>query len=79
MITNILQEAWPEDQITKAMVLSPWEGILFFGGHSRNQVLPYCRAGNIEFGLGGPMQLGWETCKDRSFEENHAGRFPCHH
>ena len=55
LIANILQEAWPEDQITKAMVLSPGETILFFGRCSRNEGLPYCRARNIEFGLGGPF------------------------
>ena len=55
LITNILQEAWPEDQITEAVVLSPEEAILFFGRYSRNEGLPYCRAGNIEFDLGGPF------------------------
>ena len=55
LITNILQEAWPEDQITEAMVLSPGEAILFFGRHSKNDRLPYHRARNIEFGLGGPF------------------------
>ena len=53
LITDILQEAWPEDWITKAMGLSPGEAILFFGRHSKNEGLPYCRAGNIEFGIGG--------------------------
>ena len=31
LITDILQEAWPEDQITKAVVLSPGVAIFFFG------------------------------------------------
>ena len=52
MITNILQEAWPEDRITEVVVLSPGEAILFFSRCSRNEGLPYCRARNIEFGLG---------------------------
>ena len=55
MITNILKEAWPEDQITEAVVLSPGEAILFFGRCSRNEELTYHRARNIEFGLGGPF------------------------
>ena len=53
LITNILQEAWLEDWITKAMVWSPWKAILFLDRHSKNEGLPYCRARNIEFGLGG--------------------------
>ena len=55
--TDILQEAWPEDQITKAMLWSPGEAILFFGRHSRNKGLPYHRTRNVEFGLGG--QISW--------------------
>ena len=55
LITNILQEAWPEDKKTKAMVLSPEEAILFFGRYSRNEGLPYCRVQNVEFGLVGPF------------------------
>ena len=55
LITDILQEAWPEGQITEAMALSPEEAILFFGRHSGNEWLPYCRARNVEFGLGGPF------------------------
>ena len=76
LITNILQAAWPEDWITKAMVLSLGEAILFFGRHSKNEGLPYCRARNVEFGLGGPIQLGQEICIDRSFKKNCAGRLP---
>ena len=53
LITNILQEAWPEDWITEAMVLSPGQAIPFFGGHSRNEGLSYHRARNVEFGSGG--------------------------
>ena len=55
LITDILQEAWPEDLITEAVVLSPGEAILFFGRHSRNEGLPYHRARDVEFGLGGPF------------------------
>ena len=55
MITNILQEAWPEDHITEAVVLSPGEAILFFGRFSKNERLSYHRARDIEFGLGGPF------------------------
>ena len=44
LITDILQEAWPEDWTTKAVVLSPREAILFFGRHSKNEGLPYQRA-----------------------------------
>ena len=55
LITNILEEAWPEDWITEAMVLSWGEAILFFGRCSMNEGLPYHRARKIEFGLGGPF------------------------
>ena len=57
MITNILQEACLEDQITKAIDLSPGEAILFFGRCSKNEVLPYQRARHTEFSLGG--QFKW--------------------
>ena len=40
LITDILQDAWPEDRITEAMVLSPGEAILFIGRHSRNEGFP---------------------------------------
>ena len=55
LITDILQEAWPDDCITEAMVLSPGAAILFFGRHSRNEGLPYQKARGIKFGLGGPF------------------------
>ena len=70
LITDILQEAWLEDQITKATVLSPREAILFFSRCSKNEGLPYCRARNIVFGLGDPfnwagrstqMEASWKT------------------
>ena len=54
-IPDILQGAWPDNDITRAMVLSPGEAILFFGKHSKNEGLPYCKARGIEFGLGGPF------------------------
>ena len=37
------------------MVLSPQEAILFLGRHSKNEGLPYHRARDIEFSLGGPF------------------------
>ena len=37
------------------MVLSPGEAILFFGRCSKNEVLPYHRARNVEFDLGVPF------------------------
>ena len=55
MITDILQQAWPEDEITKAIFLSPGDAILFFGRCSKNEGLPHCRARNIDFGLGVPF------------------------
>ena len=55
LINDILQEAWPEDWITEAVVLSPGKAILFFGRWSRNEGLPYHRARNDQFGLGGPF------------------------
>ena len=39
----------------EAEVPSPGGTILFFGRYSRNEGLPYHRARNIEFGLGGPF------------------------
>ena len=57
LITDILQEAWPEDWMTKAMVLSPGEAILFFGRHSKNEGIPYCMARNVELGL--EDQFNW--------------------
>ena len=53
LITDILQEAWPEDWITEDIVLSPEEAILFFGRCCKTEGLSYCRANNVEFGLGG--------------------------
>ena len=55
LITDILQKAWPADCITEAVVLSPGEVILFFSRHSKDEGISYCRARNIEFGLGGPF------------------------
>ena len=55
LITDILQEVCPEDWITKSIVLSPGEFILFFSRHSKNEGLPYHRARNTEFDLGGPF------------------------
>ena len=55
LLTDILQEAWLQDQIADAVVLSPGEAILFYSRHSRNEDLPNRRARNIEFGLGGPF------------------------
>ena len=40
LITNILQEAWPEDQITEAVVLSPGEAILFLESAPRTRGFP---------------------------------------
>ena len=57
LVTNILQEAWPEDQITETVVLSLGEAILFFGRHSRNEGLSYSRASAAEFGMRG--LLNW--------------------
>ena len=55
LITDILQEAWPDDHKTEAMVFSPGKAILFFGRHSKNEGLPYCKARDVEFGLGDPF------------------------
>ena len=55
LITDILQEAWPDDCITKGMVLSPGEAILFFGRHFKNEGLPYHKASDVKFGLRGPF------------------------
>ena len=61
LITDILQEAWPEDHIIEAMVLSPGEAILFFGRCSKNEGLPYHRERDNEFGLGGPFNWARRT------------------
>ena len=37
------------------MVLSSGEAILFLSRHSRSKGLPYHRARDVEFGLGGPL------------------------
>ena len=55
LITDIIQEAWPDDCISKAMVLSPGEAILFFSRHSKNERLPYHKARDVEVCLGGPF------------------------
>ena len=55
LITNILWEAWPEDWITEAVVLSHGEAILFFVRCYRNEGLPYHRARYVEFCLGCPF------------------------
>ena len=55
MITDIPQEAWPEDQIREAIILSSGKAILFFSRHSKNEGIPYCRARNVKFGLGDPF------------------------
>ena len=78
MIIDILQEAWPDDHITEAMVLSPGEAILFFGRHYKNEVLPYHKATDVDLGFRRPIQQGQEVSADRSFEENCAGRSLCH-
>ena len=61
LITGILQEAWLEDCITKAMVLSPGEAILFFGWHLKDEGLPYHRARDVEFCLGGLFNWAWRS------------------
>ena len=53
--TDILQEAWSEDCITKAVVLSPGAAILFFDRHTKNEGIPYCMARDVKFCLGGPF------------------------
>ena len=55
LISDTLKEAWLDDWITEAVVLSPGEAVLFFGRHSKNKELPYCKARNVEFGLGDPF------------------------
>ena len=77
-ITDILQEAWPEDCITKVVVLSPGKAILFFSRHSKNEGFPYCRARDVKFGLGGPFNWARRSAQIEAFEENHAGRSQCH-
>ena len=55
LITDILQEAWPDDCNFIAMVLSPGETILFFSRCSKNERFPYCKARDVEICLGGPF------------------------
>ena len=54
-IVDILQEVWPEAQITKAVVLSSGEAILFFSRHSRNEAFPCSQARDVKFGSEGPF------------------------
>ena len=56
LIADILQEACPKDQITKALVLSPREAILFFGRSSCNERFLYWKAKVTELGLGGSFK-----------------------
>ena len=70
LITDILQEPWPEDCITKAVVLSPGEAIPNFSRHSRNERLPYCRARNIEFGLGAPFNWARKPTQTEALRKN---------
>ena len=76
-ITDILQEAWPEDCITKVMVLSPR------GSHSilwqvLQEWLPYHRARDIKVGLGSPFNWAGRSVQIEALRKNHAGRLPCH-
>ena len=51
LITDILQEACPEDKITEAIVMSLGDAILFFGRCSHNEGLLYWKVKDIELGL----------------------------
>ena len=51
LITDMFQETWPEDCITKAVVLLPGDAILFFSRCSKKKGLPYHRTRDVEFGL----------------------------
>ena len=53
LIADILQEACPKDWITKAIVLSLPEAILFFGRCSLKEGLHYWKVKDIELGLRG--------------------------
>ena len=59
------QQAWSEDWIAKAMVLSPGEAILFFGRCSRNEGLPYPLGGQFN-GARRPTQIeaSWKIMQE---------------
>ena len=64
LITDILQEVWPDDHITEAMVLSPGEAILLFSRHSKKEGLPYHEARDVKFWSRRSIQPGWEVGTD---------------
>ena len=49
--------------------LVPREAILFFGRHSKNERLPYYRASNVEFGLGGPFHWARRSAEIEALNE----------
>ena len=61
LITNILQEACPGDQITKAVVLAPGEAVLFFRRYLLKEGLLYNNAWHVEFGLHSPVSWAGRT------------------
>ena len=69
LITGILQEAWPAECITEAMVLSSGEAILFYGRWSKNEGLPYYRSRDIKFGLGGPVNWAWRSAQIKALRK----------
>ena len=63
LITDILQEACPGDQITKAVVLVLGQAILFFGRCSCKEGLLYRNAQDIELGLKGHANWAGRTAQ----------------
>ena len=55
LITDILQEACPGDQITEAVVLVLGEAILFYGRHSLQEGLLYHNAQDVKLDLRGSV------------------------
>ena len=70
LITNILQEPWLDNSITEAVVLSPGKAILFFSRCSKNEGLPYCKARDVEFGLGGPFNWARRSVQIEASRKN---------
>ena len=63
LIADMLQEACPRDQISKAMVLASGEALLFFGRCSHREGLPYRNTNDVEFSLRGPVNGARRTAQ----------------
>ena len=61
VIADMLQEAFPSDHITKAVVLALGEAILFFGRHSCKEGLLYRNSKEVDLSFRGPVNWARRT------------------